>query len=45
MIDNANEIPATLNMKTTETLLLITITRTDVAKILKKPCSKYYPWA
>ena len=35
LINNACEIPATLNIKTTETLASILVTRADIAKIMK----------
>ena len=35
LISNASEIPARLNIKTTQTLLSIPVTRADIAKITK----------
>ena len=36
-MDNVSEIPAILNTKTTKTLSLIPVTRTHIAKIIKRP--------
>ena len=36
-MDNVSEIPATLNTKTAKTLSSIPVTRTHIAKIMKRP--------
>ena len=38
LMDNASEIPSTLNIKTAKTLSSIPVTRADIAKIIKKRC-------
>ena len=38
LMDNASEIPSTLNIKTAKTLSSIPVTRADIAKIIKKQC-------
>ena len=42
LMDNASEIPSTLNIKTAKTLSSIPVTRADIAKIIKKRCKWFY---